>query len=152
MTITPDQAQTLLDGVTPGPWTAEEYDDYPGDRGVPIIGGGEPGTMEAHLTAYALTLNDPDQCERDGALIAAAPDLARTVIDQAEEIEKLRSTVAAFINKRPEYITALNASRDTDADYMRWQGHAGARRQLAQELGWTVPRNRGETTSQEADQ
>lgn len=58
------------------------------------------------------------------------------------------TTVEEFINQRPEYITALRNTRGTDdqADYHRWQGGAEARRQLAQALGWTVPRNPGETT------
>ncbi|GAA0200325.1 hypothetical protein [Glutamicibacter creatinolyticus] len=58
------------------------------------------------------------------------------------------TTVEEFINQRPGYITALQNTRGTDdqADYHRWQGGAEARRQLAQALGWTVPRNPGETT------
>lgn len=56
--------------------------------------------------------------------------------------------VAAFINQRTEYVTALKNTTgdDNQADYWRWQGGAEARRQLAQALGWTVPYNPGETT------
>lgn len=138
MTITPDHAKTLLDGATPGPWR------WGTNPRATLVG---PENWHILQCGALLHPEEPDQ-----NLIAAAPDLARTVIDQAEQIEKMRSTVAAFINKRPEYITALENSPEPDADYMRWQGHAGARRQLAHELGWTVPHNRGETTSQEADQ
>lgn len=60
----------------------------------------------------------------------------------------VNSAVEAFINQRPEYITALKNTRGTDdqTDYHRWQGGAEARRQLAEALGWTVPHNPGETT------
>ena len=61
------------------------------------------------------------------------------------------SCVEHFINERPGYITALKETRGTDdqSDYHRWQGHAEARRQLAQTLGWTVPHNPDETTTPE---
>ena len=64
---------------------------------------------------------------------------------------EVNSAVEAFINERPEYITALKNTRGTDdqSDYWRWQGHAESRRQLAQALGWTVPHNPGETTRPE---
>lgn len=64
---------------------------------------------------------------------------------------EVNSAVEAFINQRPEYITALKNTRGTDdqSDYWRWQGHAESRRQLAQSLGWTVPHNPGEATSPE---
>lgn len=54
--------------------------------------------------------------------------------------------VTAFINERPNFVTALHAAVDS-ADYSRWAGHAAARRQLAQALGWTVPHEPGETTA-----
>ena len=54
--------------------------------------------------------------------------------------------VAAFINERPDFVTALHNTVDA-ADYARWTGHAAARRQLAQALGWTVPHEPGETTT-----
>lgn len=72
MTITPDQAKTLLDNVeNTGRWYAD-YDDE----------------------ADATRLYDMDKGEKitDGGswtLAASAPDLARTVIAQAEQIERL---------------------------------------------------------------
>lgn len=66
-------------------------------------------------------------------------------------IEAYQATVTPevkwFINQRPEYIQALRGTRGTDdqTDYYRWQGHAEARRQLAQRLGCTVPSEPGET-------
>lgn len=60
----------------------------------------------------------------------------------------LDAAVEEFINERPGYITALrNTPGDgSQADYYRWQGHAEARRQLAQKLGWTVPHEPGDST------
>ena len=54
--------------------------------------------------------------------------------------------VLKFINERPGYITACENSRNSDADYWRWQGNAAARRMLAASLGYTVPHHRGDTT------
>lgn len=51
-----------------------------------------------------------------------------------------------FINERPRYIDAMRHTESVDNDYWRWSGHAEARRQLATELGWTVPHEITETT------
>jgi hypothetical protein len=45
--------------------------------------------------------------------------------------------VDEFVAKRAEYVTAINDSHN-EADYWRSQGHAAARRQLAQRLGLPV--------------
>lgn len=70
-----DDIKARVEGHTEGPWTPQEYDHNPGDQGVPIIGGGEPGSMEGHLIAYALTLSDEQKCVADAELVAAAPKL-----------------------------------------------------------------------------
>lgn len=45
------------------------------------------------------------------------------------------TTVEDFLNERQQYITAIeNCSPENTADYWRWQGHAEARRQLAERL------------------
>ncbi len=63
------------------------------------------------------------------------------------ELRALRDKVAAFINERSESITAIeNCPAGNEWDYYRWQGHAEARRVLAQQLGWTVPHNPGDET------
>ena len=76
--------------------------------------------------------------------------LAATLTGLADEIERLRTDldkVRAHIDQRPEYITAcLNAGPNSAHDYYRWQGGAKGRRQLAQDLGWTVPYEPGEKT------
>ncbi|GAA1208829.1 hypothetical protein [Prauserella alba] len=43
--------------------------------------------------------------------------------------------VTDFLDERPQFITALkNCPAESLADYHRWQGHAEARRQLAERL------------------
>lgn len=72
----------------------------------------------------------------------------QTVADLvAAERDRALAPVLAFVNKRPEYVTALkNTPGEGDqADYWRWQGHAEARRQLAASLGMTVPHNPGDS-------
>lgn len=61
------------------------------------------------------------------------------------ELESIEEKVLAFINMRPEYVTALrNTPGNADqTDYHRWSGHAEARRQLAGLLGLTVPHEPG---------
>lgn len=139
MTITHERAKALLDasGIKGATVAAESL---AGERLPEVTDCGDGSTIADPSTPAVADL------------MAAAPHLARTVIDQAEEIEQLRSTVAAFINKRTECITALLNSPEANADYWRWQGHAESRRQLAQALGWMAPHNPGETTIQEADQ
>ena len=39
---------------------------------------------------------------------------------------------------------------NNQGDYWRWQGHMEARRQLAAQLGWTVPHEFGDRTGPEA--
>jgi predicted transcriptional regulator len=48
--------------------------------------------------------------------------------------------VRDFIAERENFITALKNSPEADADYHRWQGHAEARRHLAERLGLPVPK------------
>ena len=55
------------------------------------------------------------------------------------EKEKREAVVAEFVAKRAEYITSIrNCHPDNAHDYDRWQGHAAARRQLAEVLGLPV--------------
>lgn len=55
------------------------------------------------------------------------------------ELEKREAVVAEFVAARAEYITSIrNCHPDNAHDYDRWQGHAAARRQLAELLGLPV--------------
>ena len=63
------------------------------------------------------------------------------------ELRELRTVVERHINQRSEYVNALkNTVNCENGDYDRWTGGAEARRQLAQDLGWTVPYNFGDRT------
>ncbi|MGV0870055.1 hypothetical protein [Corynebacterium kalidii] len=95
MTITADQAKTLLDDATDGIWTS--------DRGHPdevfrILsirkkkGGLVTGT----------TIADEIDSDGDAAMILSAPDLARTVIDQAEEIERLKTALIDHLRQEAD--------------------------------------------------
>ena len=60
-------------------------------------------------------------------------------IQTLREQEKREAAVAEFVAARAEYITALrNCHGDNTHDYDRWQGHAAARRQLAELLDLPV--------------
>lgn len=85
MTITPDQAQTLLDGATPGPWRLDDHDN---PRTVDAIkphrlrGVGHPRTYIADVCRPGASPGRGDalaMTAADGTLIAAAPDMAQTI-------------------------------------------------------------------------
>lgn len=59
--------ESLKDGATGLPWHAQEYSGHPGDEGVPILGGGAEGSMDAHMCAYALT--GEEQATADAEMI-----------------------------------------------------------------------------------
>lgn len=59
--------EELKAGATGLPWHAQEYSGHPGDEGVPILGGGAEGTMDAHMCAYALT--GEEQATADAEMI-----------------------------------------------------------------------------------
>lgn len=61
-------------------------------------------------------------------------DAVRLVPESAEHQRKA-DMVADFCTERAEYITAINNCHPSNMDdYWRWQGHAEARRQLAERL------------------
>lgn len=77
MTITADRAKTLLDNSTRSVWPVPRV--YAVDDG-----GFKTGNV-------FITVPKPD-----GDLLAAAPDLARTVVAQAEKIEALRCSYQQY--------------------------------------------------------
>jgi hypothetical protein len=83
-----------------------------------------------------------------GSLDETAKTVLTTVIDR---FESLQTKTEAHINQRSEYVNALKNSsgnsEGAEADYYRWTGGAEARRQLAQDLDWTVPYNWGDKTA-----
>lgn len=59
------------------------------------------------------------------------------MVDRAHSLPAappVSTVVADFIAQREEYVRVLRQTVNADADYHRWQGHAEARRQLADKL------------------
>lgn len=75
-------------------------------------------------------------------LVEQTGPVLRRLLDAEAEAERLRAmekAVGEFVAARAKYITAIrNCHPDNGHDYDRWQGHAAARRQLAQTLGLPV--------------
>ena len=113
-TITPDEAHRLLDGTTPGPWS---------DVRVGRMGDGSACSHEEQWCntdgeAVAIFTNDGSLGgQADARLARAAPDLARTVIAQREEIERLRAEAARLTRE-------LNALPSDLAEAKRVGGEA----------------------------
>lgn len=73
--------------------------------------------------------------------------MSQELLDELERLRGIVETVTEHINQRPAYINALkNCHEENDHDYYRWTGGAEARRQLARDLGWTVPHEWGDKT------
>ena len=92
MTITPDQAHDLLDGATPGPWKKRRDRD-----GTPIAVVVSAGPTDRHHIMTAEPACSEERAQADTGLIAAAPDLAQTVIEQAEKIKRLEDALVAHL-------------------------------------------------------
>lgn len=88
-----EELKALCEDATPGPWTAMDYDHSPGDQGVPIIGGGLAGSMEGHLTAYTMTLNNVSQSELDAQFIVAARTALPKLIAAVEAVLAIEDPV-----------------------------------------------------------
>lgn len=89
--ITADEARALLEGTTPGPWRIEGS-----------IGDDVPAIVSDDAEALVTELCE-DATAEDVALMIAAPDLAATVITQAEEIERLSLMLARAHHVVREY-------------------------------------------------
>ena len=84
--MTDDQVRALLDGATPGPWRA---DGEPWNRIV-----WSSADNRVCFMAHSSGLNDA----RDTAtsnLVAAAPDLARALLDARAELARVKADAAA---------------------------------------------------------
>lgn len=105
--ITAEQARELLDGTTPGPWYWEET--HPNNACANVMAKSEGGWSIDIATLYGGTDDVPAPTmpdERwgdhpirraDAALCAAAPDLARAVIAQADELARLHADLAKAV-------------------------------------------------------
>jgi hypothetical protein len=97
--MTPEKAQSLLDGATPGPWCVADETIIWTQINDPLETTYDIGYPVAETRTIRLSIGHkrwPEgQPEANARLIAAAPDLARTVIAQAAEITRLQARLAA---------------------------------------------------------
>lgn len=85
--LSADEARGLLEGTTPAPWVNKL-----GPHAIPIVCG---PTYDVAFTFYEDAGAGNDKADADAALLAAAPDLAATVIAQAAEVERMHRELAA---------------------------------------------------------
>lgn len=114
------------EAATDGSWRqSEDYNDIHSADG-------------DHLASYWHTADGEFITHARTDVPALLTELAAVRAERDEARAQL-STVAEFVAKRAEYITAINnCSPNNRHDYNRWQGHAESRRQLAQQLGLPV--------------
>lgn len=63
---------------------------------------------------------------------------------RVEELERQHAKAVAFIYERAQFIQILRNYRGEDnGDYIRWQGHAEARRVLAESMGIELDKEKG---------
>ena len=124
--VTADEAQALLEGTTPGPWaTYERWSDPPewgvctngvGARGLPTI-------IARHMTPA------------DAALCGQAPDLARTVVAQAEELAAQAEDLVRLRDVADFWQRQHGVAVDVrDGDIAAWKGESARLREALDTL------------------
>lgn len=96
--VSADEAQKLLDDATPGPWEPWER-GIDGTKNTAVFYAGTELEGTGYMT-YESPVLEWGNRENDLPLIVAAPDLARTVIAQAEQIKRLQAVIQEIL---PEY-------------------------------------------------
>lgn len=103
------------------------------------LGDKAPTVLRRLLDAEARVAELEAERHSTNESLSEAAEQLRADRDRIAELEKREAIVAEFVTKRAEYITAIrNCHPDNAHDYDRWQGHAAARRQLAELLGLPV--------------
>ena len=85
--LTDDQVKALLEGATPGPWQSSAAAEQLPFGVMPRIYSAD-GTLLAEVGNLTL---DQDAWEANARLIAAAPDLARALLDARAELAALEA-------------------------------------------------------------
>ena len=83
--VSADEARRLLDGIVPGPWRTER--PIPLSRTIVADFDGEV------VAIASIALTSPGTERANTRLVAAAPDLARTVIAREAEVAELRAEI-----------------------------------------------------------
>jgi hypothetical protein len=139
--MTDDEVKALLDGATPGPWRyrPHKYDDWGVVRGGVFNDerGGYPHLAQVcdpdkldddTLNQHRVSGQDP--WEGNARLTAAAPDLARALLEARTENARLRAdaqaAVAAALDAVPEgvWVAAMLAAEEAD-NRLKWFTHWG---------------------------
>ena len=123
--ITTEQAQKLLDEATPGPW---EADGDPWNR----IGWSSAENRVCFM-AHSNGLND-DRDIATSNLVAAAPDLARSLIAAHEELAKAQKREADLLEEQSNLLADLTIYIEAANEYMRGEEREKARADAAEAL------------------
>ena len=103
------------------------------------LGDKAPTVLRRLLDAEARVFELEAERHSTNESLSEAAEQLRVDRDRIAELEKREAAVAEFVAARAEYITSIrNCHPDNAHDYDRWQGHAAARRQLAELLGLPV--------------
>lgn len=124
--ITAEQAAILLADATPGPWEVAEVRDGaqgPGTQELTVCVNADPRSYQKpdgtwHSVFVCRGMDGPTR-EANAALLAAAPDLARTVILRESEVAALRDVLAQTERERDALAAKV-------ARFLKSQRSAGA--------------------------
>lgn len=97
--VSAEEARDYIRMATPGPWAEAAVDD-PSESGRMVII--QRADADRVIVETGLVAAD------DANLMSAAPDLAHTVVQQAERIETLRQHVAGLVKVATREIWHLN--------------------------------------------
>ena len=128
--LTDEEAKALLDGATPGPWRA---DGEPWNRVV-----WSPNGNRVCFMAHSSGLDDA----RDTAtsnLVAAAPDLARALLDARAELAQARAEAQAAVARAYEAAAERLDLAEHGAEERDWRSGANAFAALAKGLRALAP-------------
>lgn len=110
--ITAERAREVLHGTTPGPWHVS--------NGEAIKVAAKDGSLATVTHIYLRGRRNTNEVEANAHLIAAAPDLARTVIAQDEELSRLRADLAKAVEALKPF---ADCAKHRCADDPAWKHH-----------------------------
>ena len=110
--VTADEARALMETATPGPWDAGSVQVY-ATAGCPKHG---PSGDPADVRRCACRTVVAELMDRDRALIAAAPDLARTALSLSDDVARLTAErdEAALLARGMDQVIAVTIADLTE--------------------------------------